>query len=84
MAIKLFQDAVKLQNLTEYRAFLQKALHRVSSGISFDNYITSELIVREKIELLGKLQLAEKESLSSILESELNDVYKQINEELKC
>ncbi|MBX3045174.1 MAG: hypothetical protein KIT33_15840 [Candidatus Kapabacteria bacterium] len=82
MAKEKLQDELKFQQLADYKSFLDKALHRVKSGTSFDNYITSELLMREKLDLLDKLKNAEIDSLKVILEEELKSVKIQIKQEL--
>lgn len=80
MAKQKFQNDQDLMSLFNYKSFLETALFRVKSGQSFDNWITSELIMREKLSLLKNLQEAETTSLVEILEGELKDVKEMITQ----
>ncbi|GAB1371162.1 hypothetical protein MASR1M45_12240 [Candidatus Kapaibacterium sp.] len=78
MAKENFSDGINIASLAEYQSFLIKAIERVKSGQSFDAWISSELIMREKTAILTELQSAEQTHVASILEDELKNVQELI------
>lgn len=79
----LSNSAVQIANLVDYKSFLERAIYRIESGQSFDAWISSELMIREKIKLLHELQMAEKTHIATILREELEYVNNEIAGEKK-
>jgi len=80
MAKENLSTELNIHKIYEYHDFLEKAINRVKSGQSFDAWITSELLMRQKVEVLNDIQKAEQIHVASILETELKSVVKLINE----